>query len=229
MQYDPPEYISGPKAKTAKQTEFARELVNRFLNGTTVDCIYKSQKSIALREKLGPFNYDETEGKPDDVKCHKEPRKQFIIGRTEKTPQGSSGWEYEGESSLEGKRHGKGAMVWTVGSFYEGWWKNDKQHGQGRLIYCNINSGAYYYEGAWKYGKKDGYGVERYSNGTYYKGSWKEGKRHGEGIIKQKSGEIKAGIWNMDNLQQYTDFLGLTRMNPQDENPFDFLLDRFKD
>ena len=115
--------------KTAKQTEFAKELVNRFLNGRTVDVIYKSKKSIALREKLGPFNYDETEPKSDGVKYQKMPRKQFIIGKTEKTPVGSSGWEYEGDISLEGKRHGKGAMVWTVGSFYEGWWKNDKQHG----------------------------------------------------------------------------------------------------
>ena len=170
--------------------------------------IYKSKKAVALREKVGPFDYNKNVPKPDGVKVQKMPRKQFVCGKTSENPKGSSGWEYEGEISLEGKRHGKGAMVWTVGSFYEGWWKNDKQHGDGRLIYCNVNSGAYYYEGWWKYGKKEGYGVERYMDGTYYKGTWKEGKRHGEGIVKLQSGDIKSGFWSQDTLKQYTDYLG---------------------
>ena len=83
----------------------------------------------------------------------KVPRREFVCGKTAQKPEGSSGWEYEGELSLEGKRHGRGVMVWTIGSLYEGYWKTDKQHGRGRLIYGNGNS---YYEGTWKYGKKEG-------------------------------------------------------------------------
>ena len=72
-------------------------------------------------------------------------------------------------------------MVWTIGSIYEGYWKTDKQHGRGRLIYGN---GSSYYEGGWKYGKKEGQGIEVYKDGTYFRGHFKEGLRHGEGLFK---------------------------------------------
>ena len=36
-------------------------------------------------------------------------------------------------------KHGKGIQVWADGSMYEGFWKNGKAHGKGRLIQVIIN------------------------------------------------------------------------------------------
>ena len=41
---------------------------------------------------------------------------------------------YEGEWSMKGKLHGRGAMVNKRG-FHEGYYKNDEKSGRGRMIY----------------------------------------------------------------------------------------------
>ena len=33
-----------------------------------------------------------------------------------------------------GKRHGRGRQIWTDGSYYEGYWKDDMANGHGRLV-----------------------------------------------------------------------------------------------
>ena len=116
--------------------------------------------------ELGAFDY-KRQPEPDGVKITKMPRKEMVCGITKFSPKGSSGWEYEGEINLEGKRHGRCAMIWTNGSLYEGYWKADKMHGHGRLIYGN---GSSHYIGQWKYGKKEGIGKEIFSDGTFYDG-----------------------------------------------------------
>ena len=47
----------------------------------------------------------------------------------------TSGDEYSGEWSSLGKRHGYGVCLMVATScLYEGYWKDDKPHGRGRLI-----------------------------------------------------------------------------------------------
>ena len=47
----------------------------------------------------------------------------------------NTGDEYSGEWSPTGKRHGFGkCMITATSCFYEGYWKEDKPHGRGRLI-----------------------------------------------------------------------------------------------
>ena len=92
----------------------------------TLPVIFKCSESVKLREQLGPFEY-EPKPEPDGVKVQKVARREQVSGKTkENNFNGSSGWEYEGEINLEGKRHGRVVMVWTNGSIYEGYWKTDK-------------------------------------------------------------------------------------------------------
>lgn len=48
--------------------------------------------------------------------------------------------------SETGFRDGSGCQVWPDGSFYEGFWKEDKMHGFGRMVYADSDI----YEGHWK-------------------------------------------------------------------------------
>ncbi len=64
-----------------------------------------------------------------------------------------NGCTYEGEW-LKGTdiRHGKGALIGSDGTIYEGMWKDDKCNGKGRLIR---------------------------TDGDIYQGDWKDNKAHG--------------------------------------------------
>ena len=54
---------------------------------------------------------------------------------------------YYGEWEKNGtKRHGRGIQVWTDGSRYEGYWKQDKANVRGKLTHSDGDV----YEGEWK-------------------------------------------------------------------------------
>ena len=63
---------------------------------------------------------------------------------------------YYGEWEKNGtKRHGRGIQVWTDGSRYEGYWKQDKANVRGKLTHSDGDI----YEGEWLDDKAHGYGV----------------------------------------------------------------------
>ena len=45
-----------------------------------------------------------------------------------------------------GKRNGKGKFFYQDGSYYDGFWKDNKMHGEGSLYYYN---GRLAYKGQW--------------------------------------------------------------------------------
>lgn len=51
---------------------------------------------------------------------------------------------YEGYWNTEQQRHGEGVQMWSDGSKYEGYWREDKANGLGRLIHADGDV----YEGA---------------------------------------------------------------------------------
>ena len=69
-------------------------------------------------------------------------------------------------------RDGRGIQIWLDGSRYEGYWKNNKANGYGRLIHADGDV----YEGEWKDDKADGYGTYFHSDGAKYEGQWKDDK-----------------------------------------------------
>ena len=124
---------------------------------------------------------------------------------------------YNGEFS-EGKKNGKGKIIYANGTNYEGSFKNDYHDGFGKLIQLN----GEIYEGEWKKGKINGNGMRIHANGNKYignyvnnirngnghlifvngesyQGNFLNGKANGNGIFKFKNGNIYEGEFK-DNL-----------------------------
>jgi hypothetical protein len=57
-------------------------------------------------------------------------------------------------------------MILVTGDIYEGYWKDGKFNGKGRLVWYKNRL----YEGQWKDGIKEGRGVFHYQNGDKYDG-----------------------------------------------------------
>jgi len=131
------------------------------------------------------------------------------------TTPSNTGDHYDGEWK-DGKPHGKGVLTGVknknlkfVGSFefgngsgwgtltangfkYVGEFENDKQHGNGTLIFPNGDK----YVGEYKNGKENGMGVLTLVKGGKYIGEWKNGIRHGQGINTFANGNKYAGEFN---------------------------------
>ena len=88
-----------------------------------------------------------------------------------------NGNEYEGEWDEEGKKDGRGTMLWVDGSFYEGYWENDKANGPGRMLHADSDM----YEGNWINDKAQGHGTYYHADGAKYEGQWLDDKQHGHG------------------------------------------------
>lgn len=79
---------------------------------------------------------------------------------------------------MNGKRNGKGTFIFQEQSlFYEGEWKNDFFHGEGKLI-----DNGYCYIGRFVDGKKEGKGEVTHDRSDYYfNGMWKDDLKNGYG------------------------------------------------
>ncbi len=75
-------------------------------------------------ERIGEFNYEK-----HDIPNN--PEYPFL-----EPFQLESGSVYHGQW-FEGKRNGRGKLVWPDGSIYEGGWQEDMSNGKGRLIHSD--------------------------------------------------------------------------------------------
>ena len=73
---------------------------------------------------------------------------------------------YIGEVNENGKRHGRGIMLYANGRKYEGRWKDDIRHGRGFEKHTNNNV----YNGEFLDGKAHGHGIYKWGNGEFYDG-----------------------------------------------------------
>ena len=125
---------------------------------------------------------------------------------------------YEG-MFLNGKKEGKGTIIYKNGAKYEGEIKNNLHNGFGKLTQLD----GEIFVGQWKDGKingkgvryhkngdvysgdymnsiRDGIGKYVFSNGDSYEGQWKNGKANGKGIFKFKNGDIYEGYFRDNNF-----------------------------
>ena len=70
--------------------------------------------------------------------------------------------------------------------------KDGKRHGKGKVIYSDGSS----YKGEWKEGLRDGTGTLKLRNGDHYHGEFKDDIMHGDGIYYQKDGTKIDATWN---------------------------------
>lgn len=78
------------------------------------------------------------------------------------------------------------------GATYSGGWKEDKRHGEGKMVYANGNV----YEGVWAEDEKCGFGVMEWATlGQRYEGEWLADKPHGYGVH----------VWKKDTAKELTE------------------------
>ncbi len=89
----------------------------------------------------------------------------------------TNGSEYKGQT-LNGKRNGKGTFIYIEQNLsYDGEWKNDLFHGEGKLT-----DNGYCYKGKFLEGKKEGKGEVIHDKSDYYfNGIWKDDLKNGYG------------------------------------------------
>lgn len=125
---------------------------------------------------------------------------------------------YEG-MFLDGKKDGKGLILYKNGAKYEGEIKNNLHNGFGKLTQLD----GEIFIGQWKNGKINGKGVRYHSNGDVYsgdyvnsirdgigkyvffngdsyEGQWKNGKANGKGFFKFKNGNVYEGYFENNSF-----------------------------
>ncbi|CAF3941501.1 unnamed protein product, partial [Rotaria sp. Silwood1] len=111
-----------------------------------------------------------------------------------------SGSQYIGEMK-DGKRHGKGVVIFENGNRYEGQFFDGKRHGHGIFSYANGRR----YEGQFCNGefhndKFHGHGLAKYEIGDYYVGDFVKDKRHGRGAYMSVNSDRYEGIFENGKL-----------------------------
>ena len=110
---------------------------------------------------------------------------------------------YYGEwAKNDNKRHGRGIQVWTDGSKYEGYWREDRANVKGKLIHADGDI----YEGEWLDDKAHGYGIYTHIDGAQYEGYWKEDKQEGRGKEKWPDGASYEGEYKQGKKSGFGKF-----------------------
>jgi hypothetical protein len=80
----------------------------------------------------------------------------------------------------------------------QGYWRGDKAHGRGKLIYASGD----WYDGEWVSGKKHGYGELHYANGDVFKGDWADDQANGKGSLAFANGNVFEGGWKDNKVSR---------------------------
>ena len=143
--------------KRAEAAELER--INNGLYRFDRSLIEASEYVVTTREQLGPYLREEDD-EPDDILIDRVLREEQItledwtiyIGEWARVN------EYESELRV---REGYGIRIWPDGSIYEGWFKQEKANGKGRLIHAD----GYTYEGTWENDMARGTGTYTHYDG----------------------------------------------------------------
>lgn len=106
------------------------------------------------------------------------------IGKEENTD-----YIYEGEFKSN-KKHGNGRQIYKIlGDFFSGEFCNDNINGHG--LYCFKNGEKY--NGTFEEGLMNGFGTYTWPDGSEYSGEYAKNLKHGNGIFKMASGKVFDG------------------------------------
>ena len=89
-------------------------------------------------------------------------------------------------------KHGRGIQIWPDGSYYKGYWENNKAEGKGEFFHSTGD----YYQGNWHNNKREGKGVYRSKKGIEYNGEWKNDKQDGQGEETAEDGSTYVGKYS---------------------------------
>jgi hypothetical protein len=110
-----------------------------------------------------------------------------------------NGDQYEGEW-MDGKLHGKGKLITSIGAVITGTWSHDLLSGIGRYV-SPLDE---VYEGQWLNNHWHGEGQFQAYNGDVYRGEFRYGLRHGDGeFISALTGNVYTGQWKNNQWNGY--------------------------
>jgi hypothetical protein len=96
--------------------------------------------------------------------------------------------EYQGYWEND-RRHGEGVFVYKNGDVYSGWWRFGEKYGKGTFIAKDTNMKMV---GDWENGEMVR-GRWIYPNGLYYEGEFIKNKPNGNGVWYCKNGNVVNG------------------------------------
>jgi hypothetical protein len=121
-----------------------------------------------------------------------------------------------------GLKNGKGKYEYVDGSVYDGDWVDNIKTGQGIYVWGKGTDEGNRYEGSWVNNNKTGYGIHTYKKGKdegdRYEGDWFDDKRTGFGKLTKKDGTIQEGKWINDVFQGAELASSNTQVNTQEKN-----------
>ena len=145
--------------------------IDNLINSETIELDLLSNKDLPIsKEEIKKF-FEETPPKKEkeDIKITIEKKEPLKL---------ENNIIYIGEWDINFfTRHGRGIQIWPDGSYYKGYWENNKAEGEGEFIHSSGDS----YKGEWHKNKREGRGVYISKKGMKYEGKWKEDKQHGKG------------------------------------------------
>ena len=100
-------------------------------------------------------------------------------------------WTNDGREGLGVYRSSPAELTGPYEEKYDGWWRSDKMHGQGKYYWSNGDV----YDGMWKEDKRHGQGVLVCASGDRYEGGWKGDARHGKGTFVRSDVRKLVGRW----------------------------------
>ena len=101
---------------------------------------------------------------------------------------------YEGDFS-EDKFNGEGCFKWKDGREYKGIWKDNQMNGKGIFIWDKNT----WYEGNYKDNRREGFGVYHFNKDDYFEGKWINNLPHGNGKFV-KEGKIIEGFFRFGKI-----------------------------
>ena len=132
---------------------------------------------------LKPFDWN------NHIDMHSSTEQKYEIKPLKRLSDGSL---YQGEW-LNDQINRRGIKIFPDSARYEGFFKDGKAHGLGRII--PADGKIIIFEGLWLNDQKHGSGKEKYIDGSQFEGSWVKGKKHGEGIKINKYGVKSIQTW----------------------------------
>jgi|GEM_PF-2967273 TonB family protein len=136
------------------------------------------------------------------------------------TGNGTAQWFRDGKPGetstadyVDGKRTGKGVIVYSNGNRYEGDFVENKRSGKGVFTWKNGN----HYEGEYVGGRRTGKGVFTTPDGCRLEGDFANGKLYGKGTARWPNGDqyegdfvrgklTRKGVWTAANGDRYEGF-----------------------
>jgi hypothetical protein len=124
---------------------------------------------------------------------------------------------YEGYFK-NGKKEGRGKMIFWDNGSYEGDNSNDLRNGKGKFTYIDGS----YYDGDWVNGERTGKGIFIWGKGKWegdsFEGDFISGSRTGYGKYIEKDGTIQEGKWLNNVFQEVELASNNSKINSQNSN-----------